>query len=194
MDTFGKNKIIENNPQYHKDLQFGLSEEDRIKPILERYFGELNKLTKYEPYDFENDKYLIEIKSRRIPHNKYNSLMVNYSKIEKIDSDTKQIVFIFNCDDGIFYWYYNPTQFTIGRGGRCDRGCNEYYQMAYVSVEFIKNIIELPIMLSLDEEEEEDKADKAEQTLGKESCCQKYFSKQSILIGKQSKTIVKKEQ
>ena len=140
-----------NDPIYQSDLTFGLSEEDRLKPILELKFGELKKLSKYSSYDFENDDYLIEQKSRRIPHNKYNSLMINYSKIRKIDSmistgeldEDKNIYFIFNCDDGIFYWEFSLHEFTLGRGGRCDRGCNEYYEMAYIPIKYIRPLDDL---------------------------------------------------
>ena len=73
------------NQQYQKDMSFGFSEEDRIQPILEEKFGELNKLPQYNPFDFENEDYIIEVKSRRINHNKYNTLMFAYSKIEKLE-------------------------------------------------------------------------------------------------------------
>jgi len=135
-----------NNTQYLADLSFGLSEEELIKPFLEEHFGKLEKLGKYHPFDYENDDYLIEIKSRRIPHNKYNSLMFNYSKIEKLETyDTdKTAIFVFNCEDGIFCWEYDSSQFTISRGGRCDRGCNEYYTMAYVPIEHLVCLEEMP--------------------------------------------------
>tara|TARA_R110002096_G_scaffold50601_1_gene132672 strand:- start:9912 stop:10397 length:486 start_codon:yes stop_codon:yes gene_type:complete len=151
-----------NNPQYLADMSFGFGEEDIIQPILEAKFGVLNKLDKYNPFDFENDTYLIEVKSRRIPHNKYESLMFNYSKLEKLEGyeDKKEAVFVFNCEDGIYYWEYDSTQFTIGRGGRCDRGCNEYYTMAFVPVEHLIALEEMPIF---------NKEEK------KESCCKKLI-------------------
>ena len=134
-----------NNTIYQNDMTFGFSEEDRLKPLLEKKFGELTKLDKYSSYDFENENYLIEMKSRRINHDKYNTLMINYSKIEKIDSmvgsgeldEDKNIVFIFNCEDGIYYWDLNKDEYTLGKGGRCDRGCNEFYKMAFINIEFI---------------------------------------------------------
>ena len=131
---------------------FGYGEEDKIKPILDEHFGCLKKLDKYNPFDFENDDYIIEVKSRRINHNKYNTLMFNYSKLEKLEGyeDVKIAIFVFNCDDGIFYWEYDKTEFTIGVGGRCDRGCNEYSRMAYVNV---KQLIQLDISLTFNKEE-----------------------------------------
>ena len=134
-----------NNPVYKNDMKFGLTEEDKAKPILEKKYGELTKLSKYAPFDFENDEFLIEMKSRRIKHDTYNTLMINYSKIKKIVNDDKKVVFIFNCLDGYYYWDYNPeNEFTIGTGGRCDRGCNEYYEMAYIDIKFIHSLNNLP--------------------------------------------------
>ena len=148
------------NQQYIADMDFGFGEEDRINPILEEKFGELTKMSKYSPFDFENDDYIIEVKSRRIPHNKYKTLMFNYSKIEKLEGydTTKIAIFVFNCSDGIYYWEYDESEFTIGRGGRCDRGCNEYYTMAYVEVSRLHPLTE-PLTFNKEEEEE------------KESCC-----------------------
>ena len=153
-----------NNPQYLADMDFGFSEEDTIKPLLDEHFGELKKLDKYNPFDFENEEYIIEVKSRRIPHNKYNSLMFNYSKIEKLDTyDTdKTAIFVFNCEDGIYYWEYDSSQFTIGRGGRCDRGCNEYSQMAYVDIKYLKCIEEMPTFNDISNSSSSD---------DEESCC-----------------------
>ena len=138
---------------------FGYGEEDKIKPILDEHFGCLKKLDKYNPFDFENEDYIVEVKSRRINHNKYNTLMFNYSKLEKLEGyeDVKIAIFVFNCDDGIFYWEYDKTEFTIGVGGRCDRGCNEYSRMAYVNV---KHLTQLDISLTFNKEEED------------ESCCE----------------------
>lgn len=153
------------NIQYLSDLSFGLSEEEVIKPFLEEHFGELQKLGKYSPFDFENDDYLIEVKSRRIPHNKYNTLMFNYSKIEKLETyDTnKTAIFVFNCEDGIYCWEYDSSEFTISRGGRCDRGCNEYYTMAYVPVEHLVCLEEMPTFNGFSSSSDE------------ESCCEKVM-------------------
>tara|TARA_R100001509_G_scaffold148950_1_gene107100 strand:+ start:485 stop:913 length:429 start_codon:yes stop_codon:yes gene_type:complete len=128
------------NLQYQKDLEFGHKEEIRIKSILEEYFGELNVLDKYNPFDYENDEYLIELKSRRIPHNKYDTAMVNYSKLLRTSNTQKKRVIIFNYSDGLFYWYVNSDDYNIGKGGRNDRGVEEVYIMAYVKKESLENL------------------------------------------------------
>lgn len=166
------------NPQYLADMSFGFGEEETIKPKLEEHFGKLQKLDKYNPFDFENEEFIIEVKSRRIPHDKYNSLMFNYSKLEKLEGyeDKKEAIFVFNCEDGIFYWVYDSSQFTIGRGGRCDRGCNEYSVMAFVPIEHIKSIETMPTFNDFYEEENAE---------GKKSCCEKLIPKVSGAINRQ---------
>ena len=124
-----------NNIQYQMDLEFGHTEENRVKSILENYFGNLNTLDKYNPFDFENENYLIELKSRRIPHNQYDTAMVNYSKLLKTSKEKRDRYIIFNYSDGLFYWRVNNADYTIGKGGRNDRGILETYIMAYVPKE-----------------------------------------------------------
>jgi hypothetical protein len=127
-----------NNLQYQSDLTFGLSEEVKIKNILEEKFGELIQLDKYNPFDFENDNYLIELKSRRNAHNKYDTTMVNYSKLQKTNDTEKTRLIVFNYTDGIYIWIVESDQFTLGRGGRNDRGISEYHTMAYIDIENLK--------------------------------------------------------
>tara|TARA_R110000782_G_scaffold90546_1_gene173638 strand:- start:102 stop:521 length:420 start_codon:yes stop_codon:yes gene_type:complete len=132
-----------NNIVYQNDMEFGFSEEERVKVILEEYFGVLRTLDKYNPFDYENDDFLVELKSRRIKHDKYPTAMVNYSKLLKSNDSKKKRVIVFNYTDGIFVWYVNKDEYTIGKGGRCDRGCSEYYTMAFIPKEVLKDINDL---------------------------------------------------
>jgi len=168
------------NNQYLLDISFGLREEEVIKPFLEGHFGKLTKLDKYHPFDFENGDFLIEVKSRRIPHNKYNTMMFNYSKIEKLESyNTDKIaLFVFNCLDGIYCWEYDSSQFTIGRGGRCDRGCNEYYTMAYVPIEHLVCLEDTPTFNGFSDEEDNDSCCKKMKTINIFGLNQTNFSKE----------------
>ena len=128
------------NLQYQSDLEFGHKEEIRIKVILEKYYGELKILEKYNPFDYENDEYLIELKSRRIPHDKYDTAMVNYSKLLRTSNSEKERVIIFNYSDGLYFWKVNLDEYSVGTGGRSDRGVEEYYTMAFVKKEYLTNI------------------------------------------------------
>ena len=77
------------NKQKKLDLYFGFQGEDKVHKELEETFGELKNTSDNEEYgkhfefDKYNDKCFLEIKSRRIPHNKYMSLMFGFNKYEK---------------------------------------------------------------------------------------------------------------
>ena len=129
-----------NNIQYQQDLEFGHTEEVRIKEMLSEYFGELKTLDKYNPFDFENDDYLIELKSRRIPHDRYDTAMVNYSKILKTANSKKRRMVVFNYSDGIYCWEIDSDEYSVGQGGRRDRGIEEVYTMAFVKKEYLINL------------------------------------------------------
>ena len=121
------------NAQYQSDLEFGLNAEIILKNTLENEFGFLNQLDKYNPFDYENDDYLIELKSRRINHNKYPTAMVNLSKILKTNNSNKQRVIVFNYMDGLYKWIVDDN-YNAGIGGRNDRGLSEYSEMAYIDI------------------------------------------------------------
>ena len=74
-------------------------------------------------------------------HNKYPTLMFGKNKLDKGSQYLEQgiqPIFVFKCYDGVWYWKQNLA-YTLGYGGRSDRGLNEYNDMIYVDVnEFMK--------------------------------------------------------
>lgn len=119
------------NQKYQNDMEFGFKQEELIKPILEEKFGKLNHLPKYNPFDYENDDYLIELKSRHINHDQYDTTMINYSKLLKTAKCGKERIIAFNYEDGLFLWKVDKN-YKLGKGGRKDRGCDEFSTMAFV--------------------------------------------------------------
>ena len=118
----------------NSDLEFGANKENEIHPVLEKYFGPLEKTQANHPFDFYNEKYYIEVKSRRIPVTKYDTQMVGLNKVragEDLQTRGFTTVFVFNCLDGIFCWTQNHN-YDVRIGGRCDRGRSEFKQYAYV--------------------------------------------------------------
>lgn len=126
------------NPRYKADLIMGERGEVFSHSLLEKSFGKLERTKyKYGRFDYSNDDYIIELKSRSCNHNAFDrdkGLMFNYSKIEKMkeNKDKRETYFAFNCIDGIYYWKYDDETFSRGIGGRKDRGCVEMREMAYV--------------------------------------------------------------
>ena len=100
------------NPRtFQNDNTFGLFEENKILPILEKYFGE--KITKslniYEKWDGEGLTSLYEIKSRTNKHNAFNDTIIGANKVVQTN---KAQFFIFNFTDGIYYIKYNEALFN----------------------------------------------------------------------------------
>ncbi len=138
--------------QKYKDMNMGLTMEDALKPVLEKKFGELKKTHHYHSFDFENLKYLIELKTRRIKFGKYPTLifsekkLIKARKIKEEKPDIK-IYFMWKCDDGLYYWEYveNHDEYYIASGGRRDRGSDEIERVVNVKIQYIKNFNDLII-------------------------------------------------
>lgn len=129
------------------DLEFGNINEKNIQPILEKTFNKLinnNDKNKYHPIDFENDLYGVEYKRRRCNFGRYNSLMVNKSKLDKGKELDKRIFFIWHCDDDIYYWEMSED-YKIGKGGTQRRGKSEITDVIYIENKYIKKLSLLTI-------------------------------------------------
>jgi len=112
------------------DLKFGLQGEQTIKPVLETLFGTLHKTeNKYDNFDFYNEKYRIELKTRNIVFGQYDSLIFDECKYDKFieltDKNPKlQFFVVWNLRDGLFMWkmnrdenqHYIKSNFQVNRG------------------------------------------------------------------------------
>lgn len=131
-----------------KDVNYGLAKECEVKSILQSYFNvKLTKLSLFHPLDFMDETLttFFEIKSRRLNHDKYNTMMIGKNKIEYIEKNYKtnnSYYFIFVCVDGIFYYKYDKEdKLKVSIGGRNDRGKNEYKHYYYIPVNKLIKII-----------------------------------------------------
>ena len=124
------------NIKQKKDLSFGDRHEKNCQPIIETITGKLNKTAPFHSYDFYNDTYFVELKSRRCNKNTYPTTMVGYNKIKKATDPTKTYLFCFKFYDGLFYHIYNPKViYEIKKGGRWDRNCLEISDYLYIPIE-----------------------------------------------------------
>jgi hypothetical protein len=133
--------------QQWKDLNQGFEMEDALHPVFENKFGKLNKTEKYDVFDFKNDKYIIELKTRNIKFGQYPSLMFGKNKLEEAQKiNDKEIYFFFKLEDGLYYWKYNENgEYFIRDGGRKDRGKDEIKKYVYVKNKYLKNFNDLVI-------------------------------------------------
>ena len=114
-----------------RDLEFGLNEEVLQKSLLERWVGgSIKKLDCMNLFDFEvsDQKIFLELKSRRITHNKYQTAFIGQNKVNYAVEKLKEgyeVFFIFNYVDGLYYVKFHnnmttyPTKY-IKRFDRCD--------------------------------------------------------------------------
>ena len=91
----------------------------------------------------DGDNLVIELKSRRINHNKYDTLFFGKNKFDKglcYQSEGVRVYFVFNCLDGIYYWEMNENECFHKKGGRFDRGRPEVQMLTNVKIEFLKKV------------------------------------------------------
>ena len=137
-----------------KDLSYGFKSENEIHSILEEHFGTLFKsklnpeMGKYYEFDKYNEEYFIEIKSRRIQHDKYPTLFFGENKLIKGDEILKKcphlrVFYLWRCQDGIYGWEHRSSEYTICKRGRNDRGIDEYDDCIDILQKYIKPLEEL---------------------------------------------------
>jgi hypothetical protein len=97
-----------------QDLKFGLEKENENYEIIKNFFncGELNKTSKYGIIDFYNDTHYIELKSRRINYNDYNTSIIGKNKIDYFKKLKKECYIIINYLDGLYYIKYDDNVFN----------------------------------------------------------------------------------
>jgi hypothetical protein len=132
-----------------KDLSFGFKSENEIHTILEEHFGILFKsslnpeMGKYYEFDKYNQEYFIEIKTRRIMHDKYPTLFFGLNKLKKGDEILKKsphlrIFYLWRCIDGIYGWEHRSSEYEVQTRGRCDRGKDEFDDCVDIKQKYIK--------------------------------------------------------
>ena len=127
-----------------KDCKFGCKNEDEVLPILDNYFDtKLIKNDKFNPIDFENDKYRIELKSRRCKKTTYNTIMFNISKLKHFTNDKENYIF-FKFTDGLYYYKWtNESMKECYQSfiGRRDRGKDERINAVLIPNRLLSQLI-----------------------------------------------------
>lgn len=132
--------------QKMKDMKFGNVNENNILDYLNKNVSNKIQKTKYkyalmDYYENSEDGKRIaeyEVKSRRIKHNQYKSLIFGKNKFDnsviQIDKNIRQI-YLFNCIDGIYKWeltdvnkqkdeYYFCMNGNFARNDKAHSVCN----------------------------------------------------------------------
>jgi hypothetical protein len=126
---------------FKTDYSYGLKKEDELLPIIKSFFQRdiLKSTNKFERFDYSDEKYKYELKSRQNDYNKYPTTLIPASKI------CKGIIFLFNFTDGLYYIKYRKSKFNtfekkmFVRNKRYDYNDKqqEYY---YIPIDKLKKI------------------------------------------------------
>ena len=131
--------------KFHKDLEFGFLKENEILPIIKDFFNDetIQKLDKYNTFDFKGINKYIELKSRHNNLNKYPTTMIGYNKIRQASTLNEDVYFLFSFDDYLCYWKYDRNiNLEIKRGGRFDRiKSGELNDYCYIPINLLQKII-----------------------------------------------------
>ena len=78
------------------DVAFGTQSENSCKSLIEKLTGPLINTEPFHLFDFYNDDYLVELKSRRNNYDKYPTTMIGKNKIDKAAREQfKKCIFCF---------------------------------------------------------------------------------------------------
>jgi hypothetical protein len=98
---------------FRQDYAFGLQNEERVMPVLERTFNEnFEKTDRYHPLDFKGRGCWVEVKTRTFDVGKFETTLLPYSKIEYAKNCANAVYFVFVFTDGIYYIQYDSEVFS----------------------------------------------------------------------------------
>ena len=112
---------------FAEDYTFGINNEERVLSRLNEHLNtSLQRRGGYAVFDYENPMKTIyaELKTRRIPHNRYSTAIIGANKVDGCEvSNEKKYVFVFAYTDGLFMIEYNKELFdTFERDDNFTRG------------------------------------------------------------------------
>lgn len=128
-------------PIYKRDYNFGIKEEEKIKPQLEEFLNiDLRKTEgRYNLFDFIGEKIYVEVKSRKNNLKKFPTTIVGINKIIKakeLIKDNNKVIFVFNFLDSIDFWEYKGDEYIkdysrriISRNDRPGHKGSEYLEI-----------------------------------------------------------------
>jgi len=136
--------MIKRNYVYEYDVKMGADNEIKFQNFLEKKENiKLDKdIDRYAEIDYRYDKRLIELKSRGICHNQFDTTIVGYNKILKAEaSDDFTTEFYFLFTDGLYKWIYNDDEIScVMPCCRKDRGVIEVKDHAYIPIKYLRFI------------------------------------------------------
>tara|TARA_R100000963_G_C4602245_1_gene75530 strand:+ start:59 stop:463 length:405 start_codon:yes stop_codon:yes gene_type:complete len=88
---------------------YGRNQEHKLKPVLEKYFNTTLEMPndRFCKYDYYDDKREIELKSRKITSDRYNTYHLGKGKIDYAKTTNKDFFIVLNFTDKIMICDYS---------------------------------------------------------------------------------------
>ena len=134
---------MDNNPIKIKDMKYGLQKESELHQQFNQKFGLLKRTSHSNPFDYINNQFVIELKSRRCAINSHPTMMFNESKLRHACRHLEnglRVIFIWSLFDNIWCWELtkqNSYQLIIGMNIRVDRGEYENAKVARIPIRYL---------------------------------------------------------
>jgi hypothetical protein len=135
-----KTNLIINEKEYNE----AINKEIKFLPIIKNYFklDNLIMTSQYHRFDYEDENTLIELKTRKIRHNIFPTLMFSNDKIKYGLLQNKKMIFIFEYSDITLYIKYDKELFknyvVKYINNRSDRGIMEYMNAIFIPLSDMK--------------------------------------------------------
>lgn len=127
---------------WNEDYKFGFQNQKIVFPKVKSFFNRNIKenLNQYDKYDFEDDLYNYELKTRKNTMRKYPDTMIT---LNKLNDETKKLILLFSFTDKLTYIEYDKELFKTFRTNNFSRANEQWDEKVhiYIPIEHL-NIIE----------------------------------------------------
>lgn len=124
-----------------EDYKYGTEKQNDVYPIILNYFKRDIKQTlgQYAKFDFTDDLYNYELKSRKNPLNQYPDTMIT---MNKCIAGTKPTILLFNFTDKLAYIEYDPELFKTFQTKMFSRANKKWDEKEhiYIPISYLKII------------------------------------------------------
>jgi hypothetical protein len=129
---------------YERDYWYGQASEQAVKAQLERVFGPLQSGDRYSKFDFWNDVYNIELKTRKCTVDNYPTTMIQCNKF--VYAVDRVLVLAFKYTDGLYFIQYDKALFDTFQMRLFSRAGFEWDKKphSYIPVKLLIRIDEIP--------------------------------------------------
>jgi len=121
-------------------FKYGIEQQKIVLPIIKNYFNRdiIEHTEQYSKYDYSDEIYNYELKSRTNNLNKYPTTMITLNKIDK----SKPLILLFKFTDKLTYIEYNETLFNTFEVKQFSRANQKYDEKdhIYIPINYLKII------------------------------------------------------